>query len=144
MGDGALVQQFGCNGGVNQHWIVADGGNDTVRFVARHSGKVLEVTGGVTADGTAGQPGGLEIGAQSAVQAQGNPVPMVAGTGGKTGSDGAGGAEGHKKSKKPKPADDRRRAVARQRTNFGSRGVSRTGPFHYCVIGAGIPAVPMT
>ena len=54
MNDGALVQQYPCNGGQNQHWIVADGGGGTVRVVARHSGKVLDVTGGGTTDGDRG------------------------------------------------------------------------------------------
>ena len=105
MGDGALVQQYTCNGGINQNWIIADGGGGTVRFVARHSGKVLDVTGGRNRRRHRGQPGGLEVGPQSAVQAEGNAARgrrrrrQV----GKPGTDGAGGSPGHKKPRKPKP-----------------------------------------
>jgi hypothetical protein len=42
--DGVLVQQYSCNGGPNQDWIIADAGPPgVVRLIARHSGKVLDV-----------------------------------------------------------------------------------------------------
>jgi endo-1,4-beta-xylanase len=51
--DGATIQQFSCNPGPNQDWIVADGGPPgTIRLVARHSGKSLDVKDSKTADGT--------------------------------------------------------------------------------------------
>jgi hypothetical protein len=50
--DGAPVQQWTCNGGANQQWIVADAGPDAIRLVARHSGKVLAINGENTGDGS--------------------------------------------------------------------------------------------
>jgi hypothetical protein len=51
--DGAIIQQFTCNGGPNQDWIVADAGPaGAIRLVARNSGKVLDVKGAGAADGT--------------------------------------------------------------------------------------------
>jgi hypothetical protein len=51
--DGAIIQQFSCNGGPNQDWIVADAGPaGVIRLVARSSGKVLDVKNAATADGT--------------------------------------------------------------------------------------------
>jgi len=51
--DGATIQQFTCNGGPNQDWIVADAGPaGAIRLVARNSGKVLDVKGAGAADGT--------------------------------------------------------------------------------------------
>lgn len=50
--DGAGVQQWTCNGGANQHWIIADAGPDALRLVAQHSGKVLAVNGENTGDGS--------------------------------------------------------------------------------------------
>lgn len=52
MDDGGPVQQWTCNGGANQQWIVADAGPDAIRFVARHSGKVLSINGENTGDGS--------------------------------------------------------------------------------------------
>ena len=52
MADDARVQQYQCNGGANQHWIVADAPGGNYRIVARHSGKVMDVAGGATADNT--------------------------------------------------------------------------------------------
>ena len=43
MGDNAGVQQYQCNGGQNQQWIVAVGAAGNVRLIARHSGKALTV-----------------------------------------------------------------------------------------------------
>jgi Ricin-type beta-trefoil lectin domain len=50
--DGAGVQQWQCNGGANQHWIIADAAPDAIRLVAQHSGKVLAVNGENTGDGS--------------------------------------------------------------------------------------------
>ena len=52
LADGAPVLQWDCTGAPNQQWIVADAGPDTVRLVARHSGKVLDVFDEKTDDGT--------------------------------------------------------------------------------------------
>ena len=52
MDDGGSIQQFSCNGGPDQNWIVADAAPGVLRLVARHSGKSLEVKEGGTADGT--------------------------------------------------------------------------------------------
>jgi hypothetical protein len=50
--DEAAVEQWECNGGTNQQWIIADAGPGTIRLVARHSGKVLDVKSDKTDDGT--------------------------------------------------------------------------------------------
>ena len=50
--DGAGTQQYLCNGGQNQQWIIAEGNPGAFRLVARHSGKVLDLANEETADGT--------------------------------------------------------------------------------------------
>ena len=50
--DGASIKTFGCNGGPNQQWALADAAAGTIRLVASHSGKVADVWGEATADGT--------------------------------------------------------------------------------------------
>ena len=51
--DGALAQQFTCNAGPNQQWIIADAdAPGTLRLVARHSVKALDLKDAATADGT--------------------------------------------------------------------------------------------
>jgi len=50
--DGAAAIQWSCTDGHNQHWIVADAAPDTLRFIARHSGKALDVFAEKTTDGT--------------------------------------------------------------------------------------------
>jgi hypothetical protein len=52
MADAAHVQQFGCNGGPNQQWILADGRPGSLRLIARHSGKVLDIEGAAAAYGS--------------------------------------------------------------------------------------------
>ncbi len=52
MDDGATLSQYGCHDGVNQQWILADADPGTLRIVARNSGKVLDVRGEHTEDGT--------------------------------------------------------------------------------------------
>ncbi|MFD8688180.1 RICIN domain-containing protein [Streptomyces sp. NPDC059651] len=51
MGDAAQVIQWGCGGGVNQHFWIEDLGTGYVRIMARHSGKCLEVSGASIQDG---------------------------------------------------------------------------------------------
>jgi len=99
--DGAGAQQYQCHDGENQQWIIADGGTGSLRIIARHSGKVLDVAGEETADGTHVNQWGW----------QGKPhqeftiVPVVAAAdtakaaGGKAGKDGAAGAGGKGKKK---------------------------------------------
>ena len=104
---GARVQQYTCNGGANQNWIIADGGGGTYRFVARHSGKVLEVTGGGTADGTVVSQNDWKSAANQQFKLKPAVVPANAGAGGAPGGkSGAGGSSGHKSRKhaEPKPA----------------------------------------
>jgi hypothetical protein len=107
MSDGALVQQYPCNGGTNQNWIVADGGGGNLRLVARHSGKSLDVTGGGTADGTAVSQADWKSAANQQFKLKGTPLAVAAGEGGKSGKaggDGTGGSPGRKKPRKPKAA----------------------------------------
>jgi hypothetical protein len=49
--DGALLVQYGCNGGANQHFQVLDLGNGYHQLVARHSNRCLTVPSSSTADG---------------------------------------------------------------------------------------------
>ncbi|WP_437806942.1 RICIN domain-containing protein [Sorangium sp. So ce1078] len=49
--DGAVVQQWTCNGGNNQQWLLQSAGGAYYRIVARHSGKCLDVVSSSTADG---------------------------------------------------------------------------------------------
>ncbi len=49
--DGALLQLWTYGGGNNQQWQPQSLGNGSYRFVARHSGKCLDVPGASTADG---------------------------------------------------------------------------------------------
>jgi hypothetical protein len=43
--NGAQVQQWGCNGGDNQQWIVWNAGGGFLEIVNRYSGKCLEMAG---------------------------------------------------------------------------------------------------
>ncbi len=49
--DGALIQLWTYGGGANQQWMPVALGGGYYKFVARHSGKCLDVTGVSTADG---------------------------------------------------------------------------------------------
>jgi hypothetical protein len=51
--DGAVVQQWSCNGGTNQQWQLQDVGGGYFQVIARHSGKCLDVVSASTADGAA-------------------------------------------------------------------------------------------
>ncbi len=91
----------------NQNWIVADGGAGNVRLVARHSGKVLDVTGGGAADGAAVSQSDWKSAPNQQFKLKGTPLAAADGAGGKSGksgADGAGGSTGKKKSRKPKAA----------------------------------------
>jgi len=48
----ATVIQFNCGTQTNQQWSFTDITGGSERITARHSGKVLDVTGQATADGT--------------------------------------------------------------------------------------------
>ncbi|MFI1106132.1 RICIN domain-containing protein [Streptomyces melanogenes] len=47
---GSQAQQWGCNGGDNQHWIVWHNSNGFLTIVNRASGQCLEVPGGTTTE----------------------------------------------------------------------------------------------
>jgi len=53
--DGALVQQYTCNGSAAQRWKVTSVGNDVYELVSQASGKCLDVNGGSDASGAAVQ-----------------------------------------------------------------------------------------
>ena len=48
---GAQLIQWGCGGGVNQHFWIKKLGTGYVQIMARHSGKCLDIAGASTADG---------------------------------------------------------------------------------------------
>ncbi|HEY7371570.1 MAG TPA: RICIN domain-containing protein [Polyangia bacterium] len=105
--DGAIIQQFSCNGGPNQDWIVADAGPaGTIRLVARNSGKVLDVKGAGTADGTPI----IQWGWRSAPNEQFKLAPVAAAeapadkAGAPTGAGGDAKGGAGKAAKKEKPA----------------------------------------
>jgi len=99
--DGAVIQQFSCNGGANQDWIVADGGAPgTVRLVARNSGKSLDVKGSGTADGTPIQQFVWRTGANQ----QFKLVAVTAEAPAEKAATPAGGGSAGGKAKKEKPA----------------------------------------
>jgi hypothetical protein len=111
--DGAPVQQWTCNGGANQQWIVADAGPDAIRLVARHSGKVLAINGENTGDGSLLGQWGWKSGSNQRFKllaAGTKPVDAKAkgGSGGQGGTEGSDGksAKGAKAAKagKTKPA----------------------------------------
>ena len=47
----SAVTQIACNNGTNQQFQLQDAGSGFVRIVARHSGKLLEISGQSTVDG---------------------------------------------------------------------------------------------
>ncbi|MCX5394431.1 RICIN domain-containing protein [Streptomyces sp. NBC_00094] len=49
--DGAALIQWGCGGGVNQHFWIKKLGTGYVQIMARNSGKCLDIAGSSTADG---------------------------------------------------------------------------------------------
>jgi hypothetical protein len=51
--DGAVVQQWDCNGQGNQHWTFVPAGDGYYNVIAAHSGKCLDVTGGTAATANA-------------------------------------------------------------------------------------------
>ena len=79
--------------------VSPDGGNGTVRILTRHSGKVLEVVGGGTADGTVVSTGTWKSAPNQQFKLKGTAL-AGAGAGGKSGSDGVGGSTGSKKKSK--------------------------------------------
>ena len=97
-----------CQGRPSQQWIVADGVGDTVRLVARHSGKVLDVTNEEKADGALmgqypwhsqpNQQWRLKVIADAAGPAGGAPKAGAAGAAGKDAG------KPHKGAKDAKPA----------------------------------------
>jgi ricin-type beta-trefoil lectin protein len=105
--DGALAQQFTCNAGQNQQWIIADAdAPGTIRLVARHSVKALDLKDSGTADGTRV----LQMATKATPSQQFKLTPVAAETsaaaakGGGTMAAGAGDAGGKtKKDKKEKP-----------------------------------------
>jgi len=106
--DGAPVQQWTCNGGANQQWIVADAGPDAIRLVARHSGKVLAINGENTGDGSLLGQWAWKSGSNQRFKllaAGTKPIDAKGGAGGAAGSDGKP-AKGAKVAKagKTKPA----------------------------------------
>jgi hypothetical protein len=50
MNDGGLIQLWAYGGGNNQQWLPQQNANGTWRFIARHSGKCLDVPGSSTAN----------------------------------------------------------------------------------------------
>lgn len=50
--DGTQTELWSCIGASNQLWTVKDMGNGQYQFVARNSGKCLDLVGGATSDGT--------------------------------------------------------------------------------------------
>jgi hypothetical protein len=50
--DGAALIQYPCGTGLNQQWSFTDLASGAERVTARHSGRVLDVTAQITADGT--------------------------------------------------------------------------------------------
>jgi hypothetical protein len=100
--DGVLVQQFSCNGGPNQDWIIADAGPPgTVRLVARHSGKVLDVKDSKTADGTPV----IQWTWRSAPNEQFKLIPLAAAAAPAAPAKGAPAGEGKTKKEKGEKAD---------------------------------------
>ena len=69
--------------------------------MARHSGKVLDVTGGGTADGTAVSQADWKSAPNQQFKLKGTPLPVVAGEGGKSGKAGADGAGGRRARRSP-------------------------------------------
>ena len=67
-GNGALLQQWSCNGFAQQSWLInpyATVGETTFnQFIAKHSGKCMDVQGGLTANGTLVQQWGCGAGQQ--------------------------------------------------------------------------------
>jgi len=106
--DGAGVQQWTCNGGANQQWIVADAGPDAIRLIARHSGKVLAINGENTGDGSllgqwAWKSGSNQRFKLQTIAAKSAEAKDKGGTGG--GSGAAGGKSKAKKGAKAPPAN---------------------------------------
>jgi hypothetical protein len=95
--DGAPVQQWTCNGGANQHWIVADAGPDAIRLVAQHSGKVLAINGENTGDGSLLGQWAWKAGSNQRFKllaAGAKPGEAKGGSGGHGGTDGQSGMDG--------------------------------------------------
>lgn len=99
--DGGDVVRWGCNGGANQQWIVADAGSDAIRLVARHSGKVLSIEEGKTSDGALVNQSSWKSGANQRfkLQAVGGKTPEGMG---KAGDDGGAGGKSGKVAKTKK------------------------------------------
>jgi len=107
--DGAGVQQWTCNGGANQHWIVADAGPGAIRLVAQHSGKVLAINGENTGDGSLLGQWAWKSGSNQRfklVAAGAKPTDATSGSGGAAGGDSkpAKGAKAAKAKTKTKAA----------------------------------------
>lgn len=105
MDEGGTVVRWVCDGGANQHWIVADAGPDAIRLVAQHSGKVLGVDDSKSADGTLVSQYGWTSGPNQRfkLQAVGGKAPEAKGKG--ADDAGAGGKGGKAaKTKKGKSA----------------------------------------
>ncbi len=107
--DGAPVQQWTCNGGANQQWIVADAGPDAIRLVAQHSGKVLAVNGENTGDGSLLGQWAWKSGSNQKFKllaAGTKPLDAKGGSGGAAGTDGQSGMDSKsaKAGKAPKAA----------------------------------------